>query len=104
MRDVDRGVGRLGAGPADLLRPGREPRACSSTAGSPSARSELLAVELPARSQAAADRHLLRPAAAEINIHYAYPLLLRPRGPSLALYVDDPTLAAQMLIRKKGSR
>ena len=30
--------------------------------------------------------------AAEINIHYAYPLLVRPRAPSLALYVDDPTL------------
>ena len=39
--------------------------------------------------------------AAEINIHYAYPLLLRPRGsPALALYVEDPTLAAQLLIKK----
>ena len=27
-------------------------------------------------------------------------LMLRPRGPALALYVDDPTLAAQLLIRK----
>jgi hypothetical protein len=38
--------------------------------------------------------------AAEINIHYAYPLLLRPRAPSLALYVDDSTLAARLLIKK----
>ena len=37
---------------------------------------------------------------AEINIHYAYPLLIRPRGPAIAMYVDDPTLAAQILIRK----
>ena len=37
---------------------------------------------------------------AEINIHYAYPFLLGPRGPVLALYVDDPTLATQILIRK----
>ncbi|HEY7089275.1 MAG TPA: hypothetical protein VH518_14355, partial [Tepidisphaeraceae bacterium] len=37
---------------------------------------------------------------AEINIHYVYPLLIRPRGPAIALYVDDPTLAAQILIRK----
>ena len=31
---------------------------------------------------------------------YAYPLLLRPHGPTLALYVDEPTLAAQIMIRK----
>ena len=38
--------------------------------------------------------------AAEINIYYAYPLLKSPGGPALALYVDDATLAAQLLIRK----
>ena len=62
--------------------------------------SELLAVELPRRT-----RHPLLSIcsallAAEINIHYVYPLLLRPRGPAIALYVEDPTLAAQLLIRK----
>jgi len=42
--------------------------------------------------------HLL---AAELNIHFAYPLLLRPDGaPSIALAVDDPTLAGQILRRK----
>jgi hypothetical protein len=35
--------------------------------------------------------------AAEINIHYAYPLLSHR---AIALYVDDPTLAAQLLFRK----
>lgn len=63
--------------------------------------SELLAVELPTKTTKqpilAICSALL---AAEINIHYAYPLLLRPRGPALALYVEDPTLAAQLLIRK----
>ena len=37
---------------------------------------------------------------AEINIHYAYPLLTAPHGPAIALYCDDSTLAAQLLIRK----
>ena len=61
--------------------------------------SELLAVELPRAKQplVALCAALL---AAEINIHYAYPLLQRPRGPAVALYVEDPTLAAQLLIRK----
>lgn len=62
--------------------------------------SDVLAVELPRKSQPleATCYALL---AAEINIHYAYPLLVTPEGaPALALYVDDPTLAAQLLIRK----
>jgi hypothetical protein len=62
--------------------------------------SDVLAVELP--------RNTLNPLvaictamlSAEINIHYAYPLLLPLRGPTLALYVDEPTLAAQILLRK----
>jgi hypothetical protein len=38
---------------------------------------------------------------AEINIHFAYPLLLcRGDNGTLALSVDDPTLAAQILQRK----
>ena len=39
--------------------------------------------------------------AAEINIHYAYPLLLHPHGPTLAISVDDSVLAAQVLLRKQ---
>ena len=42
-------------------------------------------------------RALLR---AELSIHYAYPLLVRPRGlPVLVLYTDDPILTAQVLRR-----
>lgn len=43
--------------------------------------------------------HLL---AAEVNIHFAYPLMLRPNGtPTIALAVDDPTFAGQILRRKE---
>jgi hypothetical protein len=62
--------------------------------------SELLAVELPKRTKQPLMAICSAMLAAEINIHYAYPLLIRPHGPTLALYVDDPTLAAQLLIRK----
>lgn len=38
---------------------------------------------------------------AEINIRFAYPLMIRPNGtPTIALSVDDPTLAGQILRRK----
>src|SRR5207247_6985471 len=62
--------------------------------------SELLAVELPKRTKQPLIDICAALLAAEINIHYAYPLLLRPRGPSLALYVDDAVLAARLLIKK----
>ncbi len=62
--------------------------------------SDLIAVELPRRSKHPLIDVCAAMLAAEINIHYSYPLLLRPRGPVLALYVDDPTLAAQLLIKK----
>ena len=62
--------------------------------------SELLVVELPKKSKQPLIDICAALLAAEINIHYAYPLLLRPRAPALALYVDDPTLAARLLIRK----
>jgi hypothetical protein len=62
--------------------------------------SELLAVELPKRNRQPLVAICTALLAAEINIHYAYPLLRRPDGPAIALYVEDPTLAAQLLIRK----
>jgi hypothetical protein len=62
--------------------------------------SELLAVELPKTAKQPVLAICSALLAAEINIHYAYPLLVRPRGPALALYVEDPTLAAQLLIKK----
>lgn len=63
--------------------------------------SDLLAIELPKRTHQPLLSICSALLSAEINIHYAYPLLLRPHGnPALALYVEDPTLAAQILIRK----
>lgn len=38
---------------------------------------------------------------AEINIHYAYPLLRAKSEPAMALYVDDITLACRVLIRRQ---
>ena len=39
---------------------------------------------------------------AELNIRFAYPLMLRPDGtPTIALAVDDQTLAGQILRKKQ---
>jgi hypothetical protein len=63
--------------------------------------SEVLAVELQQHSQQPLVTLCAALLSAELNIHYVYPLLLSPRGvPALALYVDDPTLAARQLIKK----
>ncbi|MFO0874754.1 MAG: hypothetical protein U0575_12390 [Phycisphaerales bacterium] len=43
--------------------------------------------------------HLL---AAELNIRFAYPLMVKPNGtPTIALAVDDQVLAGQILLRKR---
>jgi len=60
---------------------------------------EVLAVEL-GQGKTLSDicRALL---AAELNIHYAYPLIVRPRGlPAIALHTDDTLLSAQILRKK----
>jgi hypothetical protein len=62
--------------------------------------SELLVVELPKRTKQPLVSICTALLAAEINIHYKYGLLHRPHGPAVALYVEDPTLAARLLIRK----
>jgi hypothetical protein len=63
------------------------------------AEQDLLVVELPKSAQPISNicTAIL---VAELNIHYAYPLLVRPGGPALALYADDLTLAAQLLMKK----
>lgn len=38
--------------------------------------------------------------AAELSLHYAYPLMKSPHGPALVIYADDQTLAARLLIKK----
>ena len=37
---------------------------------------------------------------AELNIHFMYPMLLHDEGGAIALAVDDPTFAGQVLRRK----
>jgi hypothetical protein len=80
-----------------------EPDAARETlkkADFPFAELDVLAVQLPKKktqSLAAVCTVLL---SAEINIHYLYPFVTGPRGPAIALYVDDPVLAGQLLIKK----
>ncbi len=39
---------------------------------------------------------------AELSIQFAYPMMIKPNGrPTIALAVDDPTLAGQILRRKE---
>jgi hypothetical protein len=67
--------------------------------GLPCTESDLLVVGLPEDPQPLVQicKALL---AAEISIHYAYPLLVGPRGHSaLALYVEDHEMASQTLQR-----
>lgn len=63
----------------------------------PVTESDLLVVQLPDGRQPLLDicKALL---AGEINIHYAYPLLINPQGmAAIALHVEDHESAAQML-------
>jgi len=110
VRSLEQGVGKIVAlsieesGDAALVRMicaehdfGRE---LLETAKFAFSESELLAVELPKNSRQPLLSVCSALLAAEINIHYAYPLLSRPHGPTIALYVDDITLSAQLLIKK----
>lgn len=68
--------------------------------GLPVTESDLLVVQLPESTQPLLDicKALL---AAEINIDYAYPLLLEPQGrATIALHVDDHETAVQTLATK----
>lgn len=61
--------------------------------------SDLLVVQLPVGEQPLLKicKTLL---AAEINMHYAYPLLVGPKGhPALAIHVEDHELAVQTLTK-----
>jgi hypothetical protein len=61
---------------------------------------DLIAVQLPKRNPQPLTAICSVILSAEINIHYLYPFLFGPRGSALALYVDDPVLACQLLIKK----
>jgi hypothetical protein len=61
---------------------------------------DVLAVELPKGTRQPLTTLCAALLAGEVSIHYGYPLLHRPGGPALVLYVDDLTLASQLLIKK----
>ena len=65
----------------------------------PFSEAQILVVEL------SADRTLsqlcIALLSAELNIHYAYPLMVRPHGvPTIALHTDDQVFAGQILRKK----
>jgi hypothetical protein len=65
----------------------------------PFAEHDLLVVEL--RGDLTLTRMCLYLLGAELNIHFAYPVMLRPNGsPTIALAVDDMLLAGQILRQK----
>ncbi len=110
VRSLEQGVGKIVAlsieesGDAALVRLiaahsefGRE---LLKTAGFSFSETEMLAVQLPRNVKQPLVSICAVLLTAEINIHYAYPLLQGPKGPCMALYVDDPTLAARLLIKK----
>ncbi|MEM8756453.1 MAG: acetolactate synthase [Planctomycetota bacterium] len=68
--------------------------------GLPFSELDVLVVELgTGHSLTSLCLHLL---AAELNIRFAYPLMLRPNGtPTIAIAVDDIILAGQILRRKE---
>lgn len=61
----------------------------------------VLAVEIPRTTNLPLINVAQALLSAEINIHYAYPLLRAHSEPAIALYVDDLTLAERVLIRKQ---
>ncbi len=75
-------------------------RRCLLEAGFSFSESDVLAVVLPVHKEMPLISICRALLSAEINIHYAYPVLKCRLGPAVILYVDDRTLAAQILIRK----
>ena len=61
---------------------------------------EVLAVEIPQTTKVPLIHVTRALLAAEVNIHYAYPLLRANSDPAIALYVDDLHFAQRILIKK----
>ncbi len=64
---------------------------------------EVLCVQMPPKMSSPLQALCSALLAAELNLHYTYPMMTTPLGPAVAVYTDDSTLAAQLLI-KKGFR
>ncbi|MEM1108887.1 MAG: acetolactate synthase [Planctomycetota bacterium] len=90
---ADHAVVRLLTSKADLAR--RLLNRCEHTFSE----IEVIAVELPYENSLVSVCEVLT--GVELNIHYAYPLLVRPRGlPVVALHTDDTTFAGQVLRKR----
>ena len=61
---------------------------------------EVLCVELPMQDSMPLQAVCQAILAAELNLHYTYPMLKGLGGPAVVLYVDDSTLACRLLFRK----
>lgn len=91
---ADYAVVRLVTSRADLARRLLE------RAGLPFAQTDILVVDIGAECRLAELCASLL--SAEINIHFAFPLLVRPRGhAAVALHCDDRLLAAQVLLKRR---
>ncbi len=90
---ADHAVVRLVTSRAELAR------RLLSRKGLPFSEAEILVVELgPRQTLSKLCATLL---SVELNIHYAYPLMVRPHGAAtIALHTDDQVLAGQILRRK----
>ncbi len=67
----------------------------------PFSEAQILVVELNGEDQTLSNLCIAL-LSAELNIHYAYPLMVRPHGmPTIALHTDDQVLAGQILRRKR---
>lgn len=75
-------------------------RTCLRSNGFSFSETDILAVEIPRTTSMPLINVASALLSAEINIHYAYPLLRAQSEPAIALYVDDLTLAQRILIRK----
>ncbi len=60
----------------------------------------VLAVEVPTTTRVPMIHIAQALLAAEVNIHYAYPLLRAHAEPAIAIYVDDIVFAQRILMRK----
>ena len=78
----------------------KDGRRCLLDAGFSFSESDVLAVALPKHDAHPLIRITRALLSAELNVHYAYPMLKCAKGSAIILYIDDRTLAMEILLRK----
>ena len=82
-----------------VLAPSEMARRMLLSGGIPFSETELVVAELPSSDALPDVCEAL--VAAEVNIHYAYPLIIKPHGHSaVALHIDEPGMGGTVLRRK----